>query len=184
MKRDDLSSYRITEHLHNGLEVTVRAIRPEDKGLIAAAFKELEESTIYMRFFVPKKDITERELKKVTEVDFSRHVALVTCIQEGGRERIIGDGRYIAADESDPPSSAEIAFVIEEDYEGLGLGSILLRHLVLIGREQGISRFEAEVLPSNTAMLRVFSRSGLTMTTLSSDDSVHIIIFLNEGGAE
>jgi len=182
MKRDEVLNYRVTERLRNGIEVTVRAIRPEDKELVAEAFKELDENTIYMRFFAQKKDVTEQELKWATEVDFFRTVALVACILESGREVIIGGGRYIAGGGQDPPSSAEIAFVVEEDYRGLGLASILLRHLVLIGRKQGISRFEAEVLPSNKAMLRVFSRAGLPMTTVPSGDSVHVAILLSEGG--
>jgi RimJ/RimL family protein N-acetyltransferase len=184
MKRDDVAKYQVAERLRNGTEVTVRAIRPEDKGLVIAAFKELEEGTIYSRFFAPKKDLTDRELNWATEVDFFGTVALVCCIIENGRERIIGGGRYIAADESDPPSSAEVAFIVEEDYQGLGIASALFRHLVSIGRQQGISRFEAEVLSSNRAMLSVFSRAGLPMTTVPSGDSLHVAISLDKGGEE
>jgi RimJ/RimL family protein N-acetyltransferase len=184
MKRDDVKHYQVVECLRNGTEVTIRAIRPEDKGLFAAAFRELEESTIYTRFFAPKKNISEQELKWATEVDFFRNVALVACIGGEGQEKIIGVGRYIAAGESDPPSSAEIAFVVEEDYQGLGLASILFKQLAVIGREQGLSRFEAEVLPSNRAMLRVFGRAGLPMTTTPAEDSVHVVISLDEGGAK
>lgn len=184
MKIDELTNYRVTERLRNGSEVTIRAIRPEDKELVLEAFKGLEENTIYMRFFTLKKDVTERELKWATEVDFSRTVALVACILESGRERIIGGGRYITVSGTDMPSGAEVAFVVEEDFQGLGLASMLLKHLVSIAREQGISRFEAEVLPSNKAMFKVFSRAGLTMTTVRSEDSVHVSIFLNKGETE
>lgn len=184
MKTDEVMQYRIIERLRNGTEVTVRAIRPEDKGLLVAAFQELDESTLYTRFFGLKKNITEQELTWATEVDFLRHVALVACIREDEHERIIGGGRYIADGKSTRPSCAEIAFVVEEDYQGLGLASILLRHLILIGREQGISRFEAEVLQSNKAMLKVFSRTGLPMTTESSGDSVHVSIFLETTSGE
>jgi RimJ/RimL family protein N-acetyltransferase len=184
MKRDDVRNFRRTEQLRNGTEVTIRAIRPDDKELLVAAFKELDESTIYTRFFAPKKDITGKELKWATEVDFFRNVALVACVGEGGQEKIIGIGRYIAEGESDPPSSAEIAFVVEEDYQGLGLASILFKHLASIGRDQGLSRFEAEVLPSNRAMLKVFGRAGLPMTTTQAEDSIHVVLSLNQGGAE
>jgi len=184
MKRYDSMHYLVTERLRNGTEVTIRAIRPEDKGLLLAAFKELTEDTVYTRFFALKKEITDQELKWATELDFSRHVALVTCIQESGHERIIGIGRYVSLEESDRPASAEVAFVVEEDYQGVGVASILLRHLVLIGQKQGISHFEAEVLPSNKAMLRVFSRVGLPMTTVPSGDTVHVTLSLNKGGTE
>jgi RimJ/RimL family protein N-acetyltransferase len=181
MTRDDLLNYRVTERLRNGLEVTIRTIRPEDKMLLLKAFKELEATSVYTRFFAPKKDLTDQELKWATEIDFVRHVALVACIGENGEETIIGGGRYIAAEGPDLPSAAEIAFAVEEDYHGLGLASILLKHLVLIGREQGIARFDADVLPTNKAMLRVFSRAGLPVSTVPSGDSVHVAIFLNKG---
>jgi len=184
MKRDEVIQYLVSERLRDGTEVTIRAIRPEDKGMLREAFKDLDESTIYTRFFAPKKEISDQELKWATEVDMFRNVALVACIRDGGGEKIIGIGRYVSAEKPDPPSSAEIAFVVEEDYHGLGLASILLRHLSFIGREQGVSRFEAEVLPSNKAMLKVFSRSGLSMTEVSSGDSVHVTLSLNKGGTE
>ena len=181
MKWDEVMHYRVTEHLRNGLEVTIRAIKPDDKELIVAAFRELDEATVYMRFFELKKEITDRELKWATEIDYVHNIALVGCIRENEGERIIGIGRYVAADELTPPSSAEVAFIVEKGYQGLGLASALLRHLMLIGQMQGISRFEAEVLPSNKAMLRVFGRAGLPMIRTESGDSVHITIFLNKG---
>ncbi len=66
----------------------------------------------------------------------------------------------------DPPNdlrSAEIAFTVEEDYQGQGIASSILRHLIHIAREKGVSRFEADVLAENIAMLAVFARSGLPM---------------------
>lgn len=178
MTKDDTIKYRVTEQLRDQRSITVRAIRPDDKGLLREAFKELDEESIHTRFFAPKKELTEKELAWATEVDFIRNVALVVCIQEGDRERIIGGGRYLATAGSDLPTSAEIAFMVEEDYHGLGIASILLKHLVLIARGKGISRFEAEVLPQNEAMLRVFHRSGLSVTTVPSGDSIHVTILL------
>ena len=73
--------------------------------------------------------------------------------------------------------------MVEEDYQGQGLASILIEHLLRIGREQGISRFEADVLHANKKMLRVFERSGLRVVTKASSDSIHVTIFLNKGEA-
>jgi len=174
MTLDEIKNYRVTEQLRDQRLITARAIRPDDKGLLLEAFKEFDEESIYTRFFGPKKELTEKELAWATEVDFSRNVALVVCIQQGDRERIIGGGRYLGTAGSDLPTSAEIAFMVEEDYHGLGIASIVLKHLVLIGRQQGVSCFEAEVLPQNKAMLKVFQRSGLPVTTVPSGDSVHV----------
>jgi RimJ/RimL family protein N-acetyltransferase len=182
MNRHDVANYTVIESLRDRRPVTIRAIRPGDKGLLREAFKELEESSIYLRFFGSKQQLTDQELQQATEIDFIRNVALVSCVLENARERIIGVGRYVAYDGSDPPSAAEIAFVVEEDYHGQGIASILLKHLLLIGREQGISQFEAEVLPANKTMLRVFERTGLPVTTKASSDSVHVTILLKNGG--
>ncbi|HXX80178.1 MAG TPA: GNAT family N-acetyltransferase [Thermodesulfovibrionales bacterium] len=178
MTVDDIKKYLVTEQLRDQRSITVRAIRPDDKELLREAFKELDEESIYTRFFGPRKELTEKELAWATEVDFIRNVALVVCIQEGDREKVIGGGRYLGTTGSGPPASAEVAFLVEEDYHGLGIASMVLKHLALIGREQGVSRFEAEVLPQNKAMLRVFHRSGLPVTTEPSGDSMHVTILL------
>ena len=183
MNRDDIANYTVVEKLRDQRPVTIRAIRPGDKELLREAFKGLEAGSIYTRFFGPRKELTDRELIEATEVDFIRNVALVACVQESARERIIGGARYFVLEGPDPPSAAEIAFVVEEDYQGQGLASILIKHLLRIGREQGISRFEADVLHANKKMLRVFERTGLPIVTKASSDSLHVTIFLNKGEA-
>jgi ribosomal protein S18 acetylase RimI-like enzyme len=71
-----------------------------------------------------------------------------------------------------------VAFTIEEDYHRQGMARILLQHLASIAREKGLSRFVAEVLPQNTGMLNVFSRSGLTMKKEFGGDAVHVTLSL------
>jgi GNAT superfamily N-acetyltransferase len=180
MNRDDIANYTVIEQLRDKRPVTIRAIRPGDKELFREAFNGLEASSIYMRFFGPRKELTDRELIQATEVDFIRTVALIASVQESSGERIVGGGRYFALEGPDPPSAAEIAFVVEEDYHGQGIASILFKHLLLIGREQGISRFEADVLQANKKMLRVFERTGLPIVTKASSDAIHVTILLNK----
>ncbi|HOX00534.1 MAG TPA: GNAT family N-acetyltransferase [Deltaproteobacteria bacterium] len=180
MNPDDIANYTVEEKLRDHRTATIRAIRPGDKELFREAFKGLEAGSIYMRFFGPRKELTDRELVLATEVDFVRTVALVACVQERTGERIVGGGRYIAYEGPDPSSAAEVAFMVEEDYQGQGLASILLKHLLLIGRGQGISRFEADVLHANKKMLRVFERAGLPVVTKASGDSIHVTMLLNK----
>jgi len=180
MNMDAIANYTVVEKLRDQRPVTIRAIKPDDKELFRQAFNGLEAGSIYMRFFGPRKELTDRELVQATEVDFFRTVALVASVQEGSGERIVGGARYIAHEGPDPPSAAELAFVVEEDYHGQGIASILLKHLLLIGRKQGITRFEADVLHANKKMLRVFERTGLPIVTKASSDSIHITMFLNK----
>ena len=170
----DLRNYHAVEQLKNGLSVTVRAIRPDDKDRITEAFRNLERESVYTRFFGFKKELTQEDLKTATEVDFENVVALVVTRAEGQVETIIGSGRYVAGDAPGGRRHAEVAFLVEEDYHGLGIASRILRHLTAIARDKGIAAFEAEVLPENKAMLAVFARSGLAMSQSREDGVVHV----------
>lgn len=142
------------ETLKDGRSVAIRPIKPDDKKLLLEAFRRLDDDTIRQRFFGSKKELTEQELALATEINFVRNVALVACVQ-GPKERIVAVGRYIASDAQIKSSTAEVAFVVEKEYRGQGLASLLLKHLVLVAREQGICTFTAEVLPGNWPLLPV-----------------------------
>jgi RimJ/RimL family protein N-acetyltransferase len=174
----DAANYDQVATLKNGIKVRIRSIRPDDKKRLVEAFKNLDSESIYTRFFYHKKMLTEAELRSATELDFENAVALVVTTGEGEHETIIGAGRYVVIDEIDKLRSAEVAFAIEEDYHRQGMARILLQHLASIAREKGLSRFVAEVLPENSGMLTVFSRSGLPMKTEHGGDAVHVTLSL------
>jgi RimJ/RimL family protein N-acetyltransferase len=175
----DAQNYKVQDKLKDGTAVTIRAIRPDDKHRIAEAFKNLESESIYTRFFSFRSALTNEELRTATEVDFEKTVALVVTIPASrGEETIIGAGRYIMYDPPNAQRSAEIAFTVEEDYQGQGIASRILRHLIQIAREKGVSQFEADVLAENRAMLAVFARSGLPMKKSLEEGAVHVTLFL------
>jgi RimJ/RimL family protein N-acetyltransferase len=174
----DAKNYSVQETLKNGLQVTIRAIRPDDREALITALKGLEERTLYFRFFGAKQDFSEQEMTEATDVDFVRTVALVTCVQGEESEKIIGAGRYIAFGNAEPPDLAEVAFMVEEDYHGLGIAGKIFRHLAVIAKEKGIREFHAEVLPENKGMQVVFSRSGFPMKQEQADGVVHITLSL------
>jgi RimJ/RimL family protein N-acetyltransferase len=175
----DAREFEMTETLKNGLAVRIRAIRPADKAGIVDAFGKLDPESVYTRFFRTKDSLSDADLKRATEVDFDNVVALVVTIESGGKETIMGGGRYLAFDHPGG-RSAEIAFVVEEDYHGLGIAGRLLKHLARIAREKGVRQFEAEVLPQNKAMLSVFSRSGLPMEQTQTEGVIHVTLSLTD----
>lgn len=177
----DVPRYAVAETLRNGTRVTIRAVRPDDRDRMVAAFEKLERETVYTRFFSYKDELTEAELKHFTEVDFDRRVVLLVTIGTGDDEIIVGAGSYTAYSRTAGPCSAELGFVVEEDYHGLGIAGRLLHHLGLIAREQGIDLFEAEVMPENRAMLSVFARSGLPLTEGRLDGVIHVTMQLAPG---
>jgi RimJ/RimL family protein N-acetyltransferase len=174
----DLHHFSTTEELRDGTRVTIRSIRPDDRERLIAAFRDLDPRSIYSRFFEYKTELTEAEVERTVDADFVHQVALVATIGQGAAETIIGGGQYFVFD-AGGERAAEIAFTIEEDYQGKGLAGRVLHHLIRIARGQGLARFEAEVLPENAAMLTVFSQSGLPITVDHGEDSIHVTLDLS-----
>jgi GNAT superfamily N-acetyltransferase len=130
--------------------------------------------SLYRRFMGAKRDFSEKERDFFLNIDFVNHVALVATVKEAERVFIVAGGRYIV----EKPGTAEIAFAVVDDYQGQGIGAVLLRHLATIARQAGLKEFTAEVLPDNTPMLKVFERSGLKVSTKRSADGVHAVLQL------
>ena len=167
------AQFLLRETLNDGSPVTIRAVRPDDKERIVTAFLALAPQSIYARFFHPKTELSEQELRQLTEIDFVNAVVLLATIGSQPEETVIGLGRYAASG-----GSAEVAFVVADDYAGRGIGGRLLDHLTQIARENGIATFEADVLEDNAAMLAVFRESGLPMTTTHADGITHVTLLL------
>ena len=170
--------FAVSETLRNGLAVEVRALRADDREKIAKAVRGLDRESIYTRLFSYRKELTETGLDRIMHFDPDSEVVLVVTIGSGTDEIVIGSGRYIVGSGEQRARGAEVAFMVEEDYHGLGIAGRLLRHLAGIARERGIGSFEAAVLPENKAMLAVFARSGLPMRRRNEGGEVHVTLVL------
>jgi GNAT superfamily N-acetyltransferase len=154
-------------------QVSIRAVRRDDRERIVKAFRGLDRRSIYLRFFSYRKDLEKEELRRVTECDGVSEAVLVATVGNGDREAIVGLGSYVRSG-----AGAEIAFAVEEDFQGRGIASRLLQQLAGIARTNGIVRFEADVLAENTPMLAVLRNSGLRMRTSHEQGVVHATLFL------
>jgi acetyltransferase len=155
--------------LNNGVEVLIRPIRPDDKALLAAGMEHLSERSAYQRFLVPKRTLTDAELRYLTEIDFRDHVALV-AVRPEEPDVMVGVARWIRL--ADPPEVAEIAFVVADDLQRQGLGTLLAEALADAARERGVRRFVATMLPHNLAAHRVFARVAQDRE-LEADGTMH-----------
>jgi GNAT superfamily N-acetyltransferase len=153
----DARKYRVDVRMLDGAAILIRAIRPDDQERLHQHFKGLSEKSVYFRFMGIRRDLSPQDLKHLTELDFKNHVGLAATLTENGRERFIGVGRYICGADS---HRAEVAFAILDEFQGRGIGTLLLEHLSLIADANGVAEFEADVLGENRQMLEVFAHSG------------------------
>jgi len=167
-----------SETLRSGLAVTIRALRPGDRERMVKAVGQLDRQSIYTRLFRYITELTEAGLDRIMHFDPEREVVLVVTIGSGDDETIIASGRYIVSGTAPERRTAEIAFMVEEDYHGQGIAGRLLGHLAAVARAQGIACFEADVLAANKSMLAVFARSGLPMQTQRAGGEVHVVLTL------
>ena len=170
----EAAKYSAIDRLRDGRMVEIRALTPEDKPGLLAAIDRTSSQSMYRRFFGAKREFSEKERAFFLDVDFVSHVALVAVVEEGGRADIVAGGRYIVQQ----PGTAEIAFVVIDDYQGQGIGAALLRHLAVLARDAGLKEFTAEVLPENIPMLKTFEKSGLKMSTKRESGTVHVALQL------
>ena len=143
--------------LKDGMRVHIRPIHPDDEPRIVAFHGRLSLDTRYHRFFSAKERLPPDWAHFFANVDYQRRLALVGERSVAGEPELMGVGRYDLAEEQ---GTAEVAFVVEDRWQGKGLGTILLKDLMRAAEARGIRRFRAYVLVDNERMLKLFSRYG------------------------
>jgi GNAT superfamily N-acetyltransferase len=143
--------------LPDGGHLVIRPVRPDDKELIAEAFARMSPRTRYRRFFTPLNALSSTILVALTEVDYVDRFAWVALACEGDHAALVGVARYARLAD---PLAAECAVAVVDEYQGRGIGTLLLDALVLEAIEAGIARFEGEVLSDNRTMRHVLMENG------------------------
>jgi acyl-CoA synthetase (NDP forming)/GNAT superfamily N-acetyltransferase len=152
--------------LRDGSTCHMRPIRASDADRLRRFHAQLSPETIYTRFFAPYPELTKKDVERFTVVDHDDRVALVATVAG----EIVGVGRYDRVADLD----AEVAFTVRDDYQGRGLGSVLLEHLAAAARERRVRRFVADVLPQNRRMSSTFSQAGYRVASELEDGIVKL----------
>ncbi len=150
---DDRDLWAATVVLGDGEAAFIRPITPDDAPALLAFHERQPRENLYRRFFSAKPSLSERELEHFTVVDFRDRVALV--LEYHGEFKA-----WASYERWQDRDDADVAFMVDADLQGKGIATLLLEHLAVIARANGIGRFTAEVLSDNRPMLRVFSRAG------------------------
>jgi RimJ/RimL family protein N-acetyltransferase len=123
-------------------------------------FYRCSDKTIYTRYFSPIKIMPHARMQEYVNIDYSNTLAVVGLIGELGNGKIIAEARYVRENNS---SYANVAFIVDENYQNLGIAGYMYKTLIRLARERGIKGFTADVLASNKAMFKVFEKGGYTV---------------------
>ena len=157
----DPRSYTASDKTRDGTFVRIRAIRPDDEGRLVEAFTHLSTETIRARWRGLESGLTAGEIVEKVAVDPDVHIGLVSTVWIEGEERIVGLASYFV-DPWSEPRRAEVAFVVLDEWQGRGIGSLLFAHLARLALRLGIDVFYALVPASNRGMIGIFERSGFS----------------------
>jgi len=145
--------------LRDGGTAHLRPISPDDRDLLVEFYAEVSAESKYLRFFAPMPRLSDKDVERFTHVDYVDRVAFVLTV----RGKMIAVGRFDREPrrpDGTGGDEAEVAFLVQDAHQGRGIAQLLLEHLAQAGRERGVGKFVAEVLPENQRMIQIFREAG------------------------
>ncbi|MBS2026966.1 MAG: GNAT family N-acetyltransferase [Deltaproteobacteria bacterium] len=164
--------------LPDGTLVRVRLLRPSDKGRLADAIAKLSPESRYYRFLSATTTLSDNALNYLSAVDNEDHLAIVAGKPTDSEDEQEGWGLARFVRQAPGGNVAEAAVTVLDDYQGRGLGRLLLAAITLAARERGVERFEAEILASNAPVLGLLRHLGATVNAHADAGVVHIDLAL------
>jgi RimJ/RimL family protein N-acetyltransferase len=118
-------------------------------------FYRFSDEAVYYRYFTPLKTMPHSKMQEYVNVDYGKVMSIVGLVGESGQGQIIAEARYV----KDPHRPyGDVAFVVDEKYQSLGIATFMYRLLIRLAKERGLQGFTADVLPANKEMMRVFQK--------------------------
>jgi acyl-CoA hydrolase/RimJ/RimL family protein N-acetyltransferase len=165
---EHLETYRTTR---SGLTVLLRPVKISDEPLLKDLFYSLSDQSLYKRFISVRKDMPHARLQEFVIIDYTKQMSILAIIQDAEKEIAIGLGQYVIDADS---HTAEVAFVVRDDYQGKGVGTELLNYIVFLGKRIGLLGFVAEVLQENQKMLHLFEKKGFEIERRGSEGTYQL----------
>ena len=166
-----------TVQLKTGQTIELRPARLSDEEALQDLFYRLSDESTYRRFMAYKNVHSHSEMQRLVDSDYEHSMALLATLPEGPEEQILAMARY----DVDPGTRlADIAFVVQDQWQGRGLGTLLMKRMGEIAKARGVAGFTADVLDSNKPMLMVFHKSGLHVRSETKDSTRHLTLLFDE----
>jgi len=150
-----------------GVRVHMRPIRADDDATLVGFHARLSSDSVYRRYFSLHPVLSDAEVRHLTHVDYVDRFAFIVLLDDV----MIGVGRY---DRIPGTTEAEVAFVVEDQYQGQGIGLLLLEHLADAALPLGITTFTAETQAGNRDMMNVFYYSGYVVDTTLDEEIISV----------
>ncbi|MBN2584636.1 MAG: GNAT family N-acetyltransferase, partial [Planctomycetes bacterium] len=148
--------------LRDDTQIFLRPIMPTDEPALADMLYSLSAQSVRSRYFTYTMTFPHRDVQKLTNIDYKNDLAIVGAVPGPSGEEIVGLAQYFMDPES---QSAEVAFIVQDEWQQKGMGTLMLEYLTQIARQRGVRRFHAKVLPTNRPMLAIFYNSGYKVNT-------------------
>lgn len=170
----EMETYRTTK---TGMEICLRPVKMTDEPLLKDLFYALSDNSMYRRFISRRKDMPHERLQEFVIIDYSREVSIVATVKRAEKETIVGLGQYNLNNNT---HTAEVAFVVRDDFQNQGIGNELLSYLTLLAKKQGLLGFTAEVLVENRPMYHLFEKMGFFMDQRTEDQVYELKMAFSE----
>jgi acyl-CoA hydrolase len=173
------SAHRYPSHIDlrqrfkGGQEIRFRPIRPSDEEQMRRLFYRFSEEAVYYRYFSSLKAMPHTQMQNYVNLDWRSVMSIVGVAGKPGEGTIVAEARYLLDADG---QWAEIAFIVDEAYQSIGICTYLFNLLVKLGQEMGLKGFWADVLLSNIAMMKVFHKSGLQVRAEMESGIYHVSI--------
>ncbi len=168
---------RTTHTFDEGLRVRFRAIKPSDEEGVRRLFYRSDDQSRYFRYFSPVKTMPHAKMQEYVNVDYRQTLSIVGLVGERGEGQIVAEGRYVRFPDR---AFGNLAFLVDHEYRNKGIATHMFRMLIKFARKKGIEGFEAEVLATNTAMLKVFENGPYPFQVEQVSDSLRLIVPFKE----
>jgi acyl-CoA hydrolase/GNAT superfamily N-acetyltransferase len=165
---EHLEAYRSTE---GGMELFMRPVKISDEEMIKDFFYSLSDKSIYTRFFTNTQYMPHSLLQKYVVIDYTKEMTLLAMLEESGVERLVGMSQYIVERDA---HTAAASFIVRDDFQNRGIGTMLLRYLTSAAKREGLLGFSAMVVRENEAMLHVFGKMGFDTVSHEEGGIVHL----------
>jgi acyl-CoA hydrolase/RimJ/RimL family protein N-acetyltransferase len=165
--------YERYETLHDGTEIFFRPVKPTDETAISEMLYSLSADSVRKRYMSHTVAFPHKDVQQLANVDYQNNIAVVGVVPSVTGDEIVAIGQYFLEPKH---GQAEVAFIVQDEWQQKGMGTLLLKYLSEIANKRDVKSFSAKVLPQNKAMLAVFHNSGYNVKT-EFDGEVYSITY-------